>query len=210
MKPFASVLTLVIAGGPLALLLYAGWWAMQYRMPPSAAALIDLRRDTSEEPRYITFCAALANNNLGFPGHAYVVWSSNTDFRSADAETVGFVPRYRRDQIPSLVADVPGLMVSGADAQNSANLDALTVIVDNDEFERSKKLRDRWDPSVFHTGVRDCVAFVDYIASDVGLNTPPGKFCYPQDHIKLLKRLNRLKPAHAIAQKPDRYTVNVN
>jgi len=190
MQRLLSILAPLVATIPLTLNMYAAWWALQYRMAPVGGnQVIDMRLAKSQSPHYITFCAALANNPHGFPGHAMVVWSKTADWNRVDSETTGFVPSYSRDQLASLFTSVPGLLVHGK-AGSMINPDAITVIVDEAEYEKTKKMRYQWNPALFRTGVRDCVAFVDFIAQDVGLMAPSDKFTFPQDHIKKLKLLN--------------------
>ena len=169
---------------------YAAIWGAWYRLPRGADEVIDMRKSQHDSPRYVVFCAALANNQLGFPGHAYVVWTAdkNCDFKRADS--IGFVPRYADVIVPSLYKFVPGILVS-ASRDNWRNLDKLTVIVDPTTFEKSRKLCDNWNQSDFQTGVRDCCAFTKLIAKDIGLKTPGKSYIYPQDYISRLKLLNR-------------------
>ena len=190
MKRLIPFLAPGIAAIPLILNLYAAWWALQYRVPPgSANQIVDMRQSQSETPHYVTFCASLANNPHGFPGHAVVVWSKTKDWNRPDSETSGFVPGRSMDQFASLFTYVPGQLVNGRPT-NMINPDAITAIVNEEEFEKTRRLRDDWNPSRFKTGVRDCVAFVDFIAEDVGLVPPVRRFDFPQDHIKQLKILN--------------------
>jgi hypothetical protein len=45
--------------------------------------------------------------------------------------------------------------------------------------------------SNFHTGVRDCVAYVDEISEIAGLKTPKREFVYPLDYLVKLKEMNK-------------------
>ena len=62
------------------------WWAVAYRLPRSADKTIDRRSPLSRRfgpACRLSFCAGLANNPHGFPGHAYVVWASQKIGRRA-------------------------------------------------------------------------------------------------------------------------------
>jgi hypothetical protein len=191
MKRVFLLLAVGLAVLPLSIATYAIWWAVIYRVPPSPRGFVDLRRDPSETAFYITFCASLATNPHGFPGHSYVVWSRTPSWEQQNAEAFGFVPRYSRDQFASVFRYVPGLMVPGASEGNMANLDALTVIVDRQKYEETMSLREKWDSTTFRAGLHDCVSFMDFIAQDAGLKVPERKFSYPQDHLKQMKALNQ-------------------
>jgi hypothetical protein len=191
MKRVLLLLIVGFAAFPLSVATYALWWAVHYRMPPSPCALVDLRRDPSEAAFYITFCASLATNPHGFPGHSYVVWSRTPNWNNEDAEAFGFVPRYSRDQIASVFTYVPGLMVPGASEGNMANLDSLTVVVDSEKYDETLRMREQWDSNTFRAGLHDCVSFMDFIAQDTGLKVPIRRFSYPQDHLKQMKALNQ-------------------
>jgi hypothetical protein len=174
---FLTIVGIVVA--------YGVGWGVWYRMPRGADEVVDLRRS-----RHVIFCAALANNTHGFPGHAYVAWTADQNCDLKRADSIGFVPRYADVIVPSLYKSVPGLLMPGAH-DNYRNLDKLTVIVDPATFERSRKLCNNWNQSNFQTGVRDCCAFTKLIAKDIGLKTPDKSYIYPQDYISELKLLNR-------------------
>jgi len=211
------MIRLIIAIAALTLLPilgYAGWWAVRYRIPSTSVDVLDMRsHGESSPPRYITFCSSLANNAHGFPGHAYVVWSGDSvpaDWieaaRADRLENAGYGPRNSYDQIPSVISDVPGIVDDHGLRFNLRNLSTLTVIVDEDQYERTRQLRHKWDTARFRAGERDCVAFVDYIANDVGLLIPDRNILmYPQDHLARMKALNShlakpaVHPAHQLA-----------
>jgi hypothetical protein len=201
MKRVFLLLTVGFAVLPLSIATYAAWWAVNYRVPPSPRGFVDLRRDSSTPAFYITFCASLATNPHGFPGHSYVVWSRTPSWNQQNADAIGFVPRYSRDQIASVFTYVPGLMVPGASEGNMANLDSLTVVVDKEKYEETLALREQWDATTFRAGLHDCVSFMDSIAEDVGLKVPSRKFSYPQDHLKQLKALNQTACAVNLKEK---------
>jgi hypothetical protein len=190
MKRLFSRLIVGFAFLPLSIAAYAAWWAVHYRVPPSPDCFVDLRHNASQPAFYVTFCASLATNPHGFPGHSYVVWSRTPNWHQENAEAFGFVPRYSRDQVASAFMNVPGLMVHGASEGNMVNLDTLTVIVDQERYEKTRKLRDDWNPSSFRAGLYDCVSFTDFIAAAAGLAVPIRRFSYPQDHLKQMKALN--------------------
>jgi len=179
---------------------YAGWWFVWYRIPrPAGLKLIDRREPgDNSAPSYITFCASLANNPHGFPGHAYVVWSGESlpsDWtqaaRSDCLENAGYGPTSCGDQVRSVICNVPGVVDGHGLRNNLRNLNTLSVMVSQAQYERTRQLRAQWDTSCFRAGDRDCVAFVDYIAKDIGLVIPPRSILlFPQDHLAQLKALN--------------------
>ncbi len=175
-----------------ALLIYMSWWAVWYRLP-SASEVIDMRPTRTESPFYITFCASLASNPHGFPGHAYVVWRTDPSTDILQAAAYGYVPLNPGDQIRSLYSSVPGLLVPRASQNNMRSLETLTVIVDSKTFERTRHLGETWNARDFKAGSRDCVSFIDFVAKDVGLATFRPNFEYPRDHIRRLKLLNRFR-----------------
>src|SRR5579862_7032030 len=76
-----AVLSLLLSTA-MALLAYAAIWAVWYRIPVLAPETVDLRQWQTEKPYYVSFCAALASNPHGFPGHCYVVWSDKPPEKS--------------------------------------------------------------------------------------------------------------------------------
>lgn len=182
---------------PVLLLGYLSWWAVAYRMPGAPDATVDLRQSSMQIPYYVTFCASLAGNPHGFPGHAYVVWSpvQKSDLPALEefglAESAGYVPRRPIDQIASVCTEVPGSIVFACSKDNLRNLSRLTAIVDASAYERSRKLKELWDVKSFRAGAHDCVSFVDFLAADLGLKIPSRWFLFPQDHLAQLKILNK-------------------
>lgn len=171
--------------------IYLGIWAVVYRIPPSPSKLVDTRHAAAEKPYYLAFCSSLADNTFaGYPGHCYVVWATRYPLVFPQTESAGFVPRYFKDQIPSMFGPVPGLMVKDAWVGNQQNFTSFTAIVDQATFERTRRLKEQWNPDVFQVGVRDCVTLSNAIASQAGLKTPSPGFMYPQDYVRMLKQLN--------------------
>jgi hypothetical protein len=173
----------------LGLLLYAAWWGVAYRLPRSADKTIDLRSAVDRQfskPAQLIFCAGLANNPHGFPGHAYVIWRGERT-----GETLGFCPAGFWSIVPSLWQPVSGVVNDAAATADERNLEKLTVLVDRETYDRTLRLGRSWDAREFRTGSRDCCAFVDFIARDAGLAVPEQKYLYPHDHIRLLKDLNQ-------------------
>lgn len=168
---------------------YLTAWAIRYRMPHAPCKTIDMRRSPTDLPRSVTFCAALADNPIGFPGHAYVVWSKGRIVRLDKDFSLGFMPRYFNDQPKSLIAEVPGIVLKNVKG-NTRNLDMLTVIVSDFDFHRSLELAITWQYDSFRAGKRDCVAFTSYVAQSLGLKYHAPSFIYPQDFIHDLKTLN--------------------
>ena len=171
--------------------IYFGFWAVKYRMPPSQAKLIDLRKSPADQVRYLTFCAGLADNPVGFPGHAYVVWSPTSQVDVMNDFSLSFIPTYFRDQVPSLVSYVPGVVLKNLKG-NNRNLDQLSVMVSESDYEETKKLGILFGSSgaSFKTGERDCVAFVDLLARKIGMKTPGHNGLFPQDYVRILKEMN--------------------
>ncbi len=186
---------------PLLISAYALWWGIVYRLPRSADKVVDLRTNkaSSQGARRIFFCAGLANNPHGFPGHAYVVWSKNLAASVAvsageanfkDCETLGYCPHDFWSIVPSVYTAVPGVVDDRASSGNDRNVERLIVLVDDAAFERSREACRRWDATNFRTGSRDCCAFIDFVATEIGLAVPRAQFSYPHDHILKLKTLN--------------------
>jgi len=190
--PFAIVRAIAVTISIFVLLLasYLTFWALSYRQPTGSPLIIDRRASLSDKPYYISSCAALADNPVGFPGHCYVVWTSDLheDFNSA--QSAGYVPSHRFDQLPSLWTHVPGMVAKNCVRGNLRNLYVLTVIVDRADYEKTQLTCDSWKTDQFQAGVRDCVAFANAIASELDLATPATAYKYPQDYLRELKNLN--------------------
>jgi hypothetical protein len=168
---------------------YFAVWSVQYRLPAGPPEIVDLRRSASDVPYCVTFCASLADNPVGFPGHAYVVWSPSAKIDLERDHSLGFMPRKFEDQIPSLFAVVPGTVLDHA-AGNFRNLDRLTVVVSRSDYLRSLAAASNWSADNFKAGKRDCTAFVQYVAASLGLETSNSAYAFPQDYLSRLKRLN--------------------
>lgn len=180
--------SLTIVGSLVA---YAVAWAVWYRLPRGAHEVVDLRGSNHDTPGYVIFCAALANNPHGFPGHAYVVWAADQDDDLLCGDSMGFAPHSTEVILPSLYKPVAGILDGKAAQDNCRNLDKLIVAVDRPTFERSRKLCNNWNQAHFQTGVRDCCTFTTLIAKEIGLKTPDKSYIFPQDYIRQLKVLNR-------------------
>lgn len=179
----------------LGLGLFAAIWACIYRLPRTAPISVDMRSDKSgnsgNKGRALLICAALANNPHGFPGHCYIVWDRSSIERLEYAESDGFVPASASELIPSLYADVRGIMADHAVVGNTRSFDCIIVRLDEEAYQKARTVKERFleDPS-FHTGVRDCVAYVDEIAAIAKLKRPPRSFVYPLDYLARLKHMN--------------------
>lgn len=189
---YVAILSLVAI---LGLAAFAIVWAFVYRLPHSQPILVDLRSDkthpNSSNDRCFMICAGLANNLHGYPGHCYIVWDRCRPERLEYAQSDGFVPGRLVDLIPSLYSDVGGVMADHAVIGNTRNFDYLAVRLDRKPYEKARAIRERFiADATFHTGVRDCVAYVDEIADVAGLKRPPRGFVYPLDYMVSLKKLN--------------------
>ncbi len=187
-----AILGLVVTLGLAAL---AVIWACIYRLPHSPPILVDLRSDktggNSGNDRCLMICAGLANNPHGYPGHCYIVWDRSKPERLEYADSDGFVPGRPADLLPSLYSDISGVMADHALIGNMRNFDYLAVRLDRKPYEKARSIRARFvADATFHTGVRDCVAYVDEIAEAAGLKRPPRRFVYPLDYMARLKKLN--------------------
>lgn len=174
---------------------YALYWGFVYRLPRSEPVLLDLRVDKSHEnpcnDRCFMICAGLANNPHGYPGHCYIIWDRCEPQRLQYTDSDGFVPGRVEDLIPSLYSDIRGLMADDALVGNMRNFDYVAVRLDRPLYDRARAVRHEYlKKPTFHTGVRDCVAYVDEIAQIAGLKTPPRQFVYPLDYLERLKRCN--------------------
>lgn len=171
------------------------WWGCLYRMPRSKPLMVDMRRDKiHDDPandRCFMICAGLANNPHGFPGHCYIIWDRYVPERLEYATSDGFVPGRLEDLVPSLYCDIRGIMADNALVGNMRSFDYVAVRLDRPLYERAREVRHQYvlNP-IFHTGVRDCVAYVDEIAKIAGLQTPPRRFVYPLDYLVKLKSCN--------------------
>ncbi len=172
------------------LLSYLAFWAVHYREAASAPQLIDLRRSGEEGCKCVTLCASLADNELGFPGHAYVIWSPNARVNLENDFSLGYMPANYWDQFHSLYKNVQGAVLENVRG-NTRNLDRLTLLVSNSDYEESLDYARKFPSANFKTGERDCVAFVNYMAQKFHLRTYDAGFIYPQDYIRILKSLNR-------------------
>lgn len=169
---------------------YALCWAVWYRMPGAPVKVIDMRADRSCPSRCISFCSSLADNPHGFPGHCYVAWSATPPKNFVEVESIGFVPEYSKDQIPSMWRDVPGIVIPHAALGNLRNLSALSVLVDEEQFEHLHRQSLSGTRKHFRVGQSDCVQYTHNIAANLGLNTPNPSYKFPQDYIRQLILLN--------------------
>jgi hypothetical protein len=169
---------------------YSAFWMVWYRIPTSPPQQIDLRQSQVEKPYYVSFCSSLAANPTGYPGHTFVVWTTTQPKDLTQAESYGFAPSHGDDQIPSLFKIVPGAVAPTDSRGNMRNLDRLTIVVNQNQFEKTIALRQNWRGDTFRAGVRDCVAFSRDIALSLGLKVPIACYMYPQDYLRELKKLN--------------------
>ncbi|HEY9775451.1 MAG TPA: hypothetical protein V6C81_16915 [Planktothrix sp.] len=195
LKTVVAIPLLIGAG----LILYMAVWAVQYRRAAEPLQVLDLRAQATDKPYYVILCAALADNPIGFPGHCYVAWSEREPKDILALDSAGFVPMHLHDQVPSLWSNVQGTMVDHAAIGNTRNLNALVVIVDADRYRSSRKLSERWRHRQFQTGVSDCVAYVDDIAKELAVKTPPRSHKFPQDYLRDLKAINQTQSWESIA-----------
>lgn len=181
-----------ISSGSILLLLYLGFWGVVYRFPCGSKQIVDLRPSPNLKPYYVNICAGLASNPHGYPGHAYIAWTeTNTDANIEEMETAGYCPRYSKDQIPSMIKPVPGIMVKCTGSSgNGRNLDRLIVICSQQDFQKTKDISRKWNCDNFKVGERDCVTFANTIAKALRLRPVPNTRRYPQDFLRELKRLN--------------------
>ncbi len=161
---------------------YGLWWGVAYLQPRGADKIVDLRKGKTVATQPMLFCAGLANNPHGFPGHAYVVWSKK--------DTLGICPKEFWSIVLSLSIPVEGVVDDRASTGNDRNLEKLVVLVDDATYKRSRAACARWDATNFRTGSRDCCAFIDFVAAEIGLVVPKSHFIYHHDHIAKLKTLN--------------------
>ncbi len=171
------------------LFLYLGSWTCIYRIPAAESKVIDLRKSKQEKACCISFCASLADNLSGFPGHAYLIFSRSEKLSTSKEYSLGFMPRYYRDQIPSLFKSVDGAVFENISG-NKRNLDELKVLLSESDFDKAVITAKNWNASRFKTGSKDCVAFVNYMAESLRLKTINPAFVYPQDYLRRLKELN--------------------
>lgn len=196
---FFAILSLVAI---LGFSTFFAYWGVVYRLPRSKPVLVDLRsdktRDNPANDRSFMICAGLANNPHGYPGHCYIIWDRSVPERLEYTVSDGFVPGRVEDLVPSLYSDIKGIMADNALVGNMRNFDYLGVRLDRERYLRARAVRQRYvqDPT-FHTGVRDCVAYVDEVAAIAGLKTPKRRFVYPLDYLVKLKKLNEAHVSRA-------------
>ncbi len=180
----------------IGLLIFAVYWACVYRLPRSQPISVDLRRARNSgalDDCCFMICAGLANNPHGYPGHCYIIWDRCRPENLENAQSDGFVPATAAEMLPSLYSDVTGVMGDRAMIGNMRSFDYVAVRLDRAAYERARAVREEFvQNTTFHTGVRDCVAYVNKIAAVSGLHTPPRSFVYPLDYLIRLKSVNRL------------------
>ena len=175
------------------LAVYTLWWSFWYRLPAMPDQTVDMRTQLNQPAGYITFCAGLADNPIGFPGHAYVVWSELPKVDPLQAQSVGYISKLYNDQFISPFIAVPGMLHFDAARYNQRNLEQLTAIVDQNTYQKTLQARNEWKTEEFKALDRDCLSFCTYIAKAAGLNVPAHRCLYPQDQIKQLKELNKTR-----------------
>jgi hypothetical protein len=182
-----------ISTSTILLTVYLGAWGAIYRIPCAPDQVIDLRSSKETTPYFVNICAGLASNTHGYPGHAYIGWTEKGAKESIESmETAGYCPRFSRDQIPSLVQSVPGILVrSTGSSGNARNLTRLVVICSHEDYERTRAICKDWKCSSFQVGKRDCVTLVYTVSKALKLRTPPSAYKYPQDYVRELKQLNK-------------------
>jgi hypothetical protein len=168
---------------------YFAVWAVKYRLPAEPVTTLDLRRSPSDAAFCVSFCASLADNPLGFPGHAYVVWSPSMKVDIGRDLSLAFMPRNYQDQIPSLFRTVKGVVMDHTKG-NFRNLSRLTVIVSEADYLRSMQKASAWNADSFKAGNRDCAAFVQYVAAQLPLKTGSSTYLFPQEYLSRLKQIN--------------------
>ena len=134
--------------------------------------------------------ATLADNPLGFPGHAYVVWRNSPDDRPIQAESVGYITQHYSDQFISPLVSVPGQLCCAPAQFEPSNLERLTVLVDSQTYQATLEARKKWNTAKFKAAQHDCLSFTTYIARTAGLVIPEYRCLYPQDQLCQLKQLN--------------------
>ena len=180
-------------------------WAFYFRIPTDGdIELVDLRKSLTDKPYYVSFCAGLASNLHGFPGHGFVAWSESVFPDLNLTESAGYCPRFSRDQIASLFFEVPGIVVQKSAVGNLRNLDRLIVIVSKSDFDHTRTVCAQWDDRIFAVGKRDCVRFLNELALYLELNTPDPAYKFPQLYVRELKRLNAGHDRH---EEPKYYCV---
>jgi hypothetical protein len=178
---------------------YTCWWYVWYRLPGQPDKVTDLRSYPAQGAYYVTFCAGLADNPIGFPGHAYVVWSEKPHTDPLKADSVGYITQSYNDQFVSPILPVPGRLHRNAALYNQRNIENLTAVVDQKTYRKTLDARENWNTSNFKALQHDCLSFTTYIAQSAGLNIPKQRCLYPQDQIRQLKALNQSKSPEPVA-----------
>lgn len=197
LRKFARTVLTIVMGFALLLGAYFSFWSVKYRVPCSPTKVLDHRNSPTDKPYCISFCASLANNPTGFPGHAYVVFSDSPNVDPEHDESYGQMPRLYKDQVKAIFKSVNGSVLKNIRG-NTENLDRLTVMVSESDYRTVKSVVDMWSglggANNFKVGQNDCVTFTNFVAVFLGLNTPftngARGALYPQDYLRELKALN--------------------
>ena len=180
--------------GSIILILYLAAWGVIYRIPAAPDLIVDVRESRDIKPYYVSICAGLASNPHGFPGHAFIGWTDKSACEKIETiPTAGYCPKFAKDQGPSLVRSVTGIMLRcTGTAGNARNLNRLIVVCSQADYIRTQRICEEWSCSDFQVGKRDCVTLANEVTSALKLHTPPTAFKYPQDYVTALKKLNQL------------------
>lgn len=174
----------------LALSFYLISWSLIYSLPADSPLCLDLRESPKQKAYKVSLCASLADNPLGFPGHAYVLFSESEKINPEKDYALGYMPQKYWDQITSLFAQVPGVLLENVRG-NSRNLDRITVLVSEKSFLELKRRARNWQSGSFQAGKHDCVSFASFVSTELGLKTPASTYIFPQDFLRELKDLNK-------------------
>lgn len=92
---------------------------------------------------------------------------------------------------------VPGVVAEEIAEGSKPNIKKnLVLILNQDEYEKSRKVLGDWQIQVPNTGkqynllINNCVKFVDDVAESLGLKTPTSNFTEPDDYIDAVISFN--------------------
>ena len=133
--------------------------------------LIDLSTQTGKNSFYVV----LASRGGSATGHALVVWGTEDSVhRRSKIQALGLYPEKDADNCSSVIRTVPGRVMD--EMQNhsfQAVTQQLIVKVDEDAFERSRKIARQWDcRHEFSLMTADCVEFLRAAGESLGLPMP--------------------------------------
>lgn len=152
---------------------------------------IDLRNSTDADGNnyFVVFCSRNSPNPTTLPGHAYVVWGIEDAANSRSSQkSFGFYPD--PDESSKVVlSSVPGKLLDEAtQGVPSTFLTArLIAQVNKQPYTDSQSQIDIWRTSEYNLFSRNCINFVQAVATTLGLFPPEVEsFSLPTNYLEKL------------------------